>query len=73
MLRNSTGNTPDRAFIMSDDTAADEQFIDFKCPACGEQISFPKTCAGLAQECFNCTVAIIVPTEGGEGRRFPCL
>lgn len=56
---------------MSDDTTAEEQFIDFKCPCCGEQVSFPKFCAGLARECFNCTEPIIVPDSGGEGRRIP--
>jgi RimJ/RimL family protein N-acetyltransferase len=56
---------------MSDDTATEEQFIDFKCPACGEQVSYPQNCAGLAQECFNCGVPIIVPDNGGAARQIP--
>src|SRR5271170_2248656 len=59
------------AFIMSDDTAAEDQFIDFKCPCCGEQVSFPVTTSGSVQECFNCTEAIIVPERDGEGRQIP--
>lgn len=59
------------ALIMSDDTTSEEQFIDFKCPCCGEQVSFPKACAGLARECFNCNEPVIVPDSGGEGRRIP--
>jgi RimJ/RimL family protein N-acetyltransferase len=56
---------------MSDDTAAEDQFIDFKCPCCGEQVSFPATATGSVQECFNCTEPIIVPANGGEGRKIP--
>ena len=59
------------AFIMNDDTATEEQFIDFKCPCCGEQISFPATSGGSVQECVDCTEPIIVPESGGEGRRIP--
>src|SRR5208337_1067247 len=59
------------AFIMNDDTTTEEQFIDFKCPSCGQQISFPNTCAGLARECFNCNEPVIVPDSGGEGRLIP--
>jgi RimJ/RimL family protein N-acetyltransferase len=54
---------------MSDDT--EEQFIDFKCPHCGEQVSFPKSCVGRAQECFSCAEPVIVPESGGEGGRVP--
>jgi RimJ/RimL family protein N-acetyltransferase len=56
---------------MSDETATEEQFIDFKCPACGKEVSFPIGCAGLARECFNCAVPIVVPAEGEEARRIP--
>ena len=56
---------------MSDDTTTEEQFIDFKCPCCGEQVSFPKSCADRAMECFNCTEPVVVPDTGGEGRRIP--
>jgi RimJ/RimL family protein N-acetyltransferase len=56
---------------MNDDTAADDQFIDFKCPCCGELVSFPATSGGSMQECLNCTEAIILPERGSEGRRIP--
>jgi RimJ/RimL family protein N-acetyltransferase len=56
---------------MNDDTAADDQFIDFKCPCCGEETSFPATSANSVQECLNCTEAILVPAPGGEGRKIP--
>jgi RimJ/RimL family protein N-acetyltransferase len=56
---------------MDDDTAVDDQFIDFKCPCCGEQISFPTACRGTVQECFNCTEAILAPQSGVEGGRIP--
>jgi RimJ/RimL family protein N-acetyltransferase len=56
---------------MNDDTATEEEFLDFKCPSCGEQISFPKDCAGLARECFNCTQPLVVPGDGGMGGRIP--
>jgi RimJ/RimL family protein N-acetyltransferase len=56
---------------MNDDTAAEDQFIDFKCPCCGEQISFPATASNSVQECFNCTEPIVVPERGGEGRKIP--
>jgi RimJ/RimL family protein N-acetyltransferase len=56
---------------MNDDTAAEDQFIDFKCSCCGEQVSFPATSADSVQECFNCTNAIIVPERGGRGRQIP--
>jgi ribosomal-protein-alanine N-acetyltransferase len=56
---------------MNDETTAEEQFVDFKCPYCGEQVSFPKTFVGLAKECFNCNQPVIVPENGGEGRRIP--
>lgn len=56
---------------MSDETAAEEQFIDFECPCCQEQVSFPASAAGSLQECFNCTGAIIVPESGDKGHLIP--
>ncbi len=56
---------------MNDDTDTEEQFIDFKCPCCGEQVSFPKSCAGQARECLNCNEPIIVPDDGAEGLPIP--
>ena len=50
----------------------DESFVDFKCPFCGEQVSFPGDCAGLVRECLNCLEILIVPKAGGElGHRLP--
>jgi RimJ/RimL family protein N-acetyltransferase len=72
VLDNSTGKRVMLgAFIMNEDTATEEQFIDFKCPCCGEDISFPASAAKSVQECFGCTEAIIVPESGSEGRKIP--
>lgn len=47
-------------------------FIDFKCPHCGEMASFPDTHAGLPQECPNCSETVIVPADGSAlGRPLP--
>ena len=47
-------------------------FIDFKCPYCGDTISFPRETAGYAQACPGCTESVIVPEDGGgEGRKLP--
>ena len=44
----------------------EENFLDFKCPYCGEPISFPESAIGSAQECPNCMASLIVPEAGGE-------
>jgi RimJ/RimL family protein N-acetyltransferase len=44
----------------------EESFIDFKCPHCGEPVSFPQESAGFAQACPNCTQSLIVPDDGSE-------
>jgi RimJ/RimL family protein N-acetyltransferase len=44
----------------------EESFIDFKCPHCGEPVSFPQENAGFAQACPNCTQSLIVPDDGSE-------
>ena len=44
----------------------EENFIDFKCPYCGELVSFPQDNAGFAQACPNCTEGFIVPDDGSE-------
>jgi RimJ/RimL family protein N-acetyltransferase len=50
----------------------EENFLDFKCPHCGELNSFPQDCAGFARECLNCMESLIVPEAGGTvGRRLP--
>jgi len=50
----------------------EESFVDFKCPYCGEPVSFPQESAGFAQACPNCTESLIVPDDGGEvGKQIP--
>jgi len=50
----------------------EESFIDFKCPYCGEPVSFPEVNAKSLQACPSCMEALIVPDVGGEvGRRIP--
>ncbi len=44
----------------------EESFIDFKCPHCGEMVSFPGQDAGFAQACPNCTQSFIVPEDGSD-------
>ena len=44
----------------------EENFIDFICPACGEPVSFPQSCAGFVQACPNCTQDLIVPDDGSQ-------
>jgi len=44
----------------------EESFIDFKCPYCGEAVSFPRESAGFALACPNCTESFIVPDDGSE-------
>jgi ribosomal-protein-alanine N-acetyltransferase len=52
---------------------SDEQnFIDFKCPHCGENNSFAEDAAGHVRECFNCLEPVIVPkTSGDIGGKLP--
>ena len=50
----------------------EESFVDFKCPYCGEPVSFPQESAGFAQACPNCTESVIVPDDGSEvGKQIP--
>jgi len=50
----------------------EESFIDFKCPYCGETISFPRENAGYPQACPGCTESVIVPEDGSpEGAKLP--
>ena len=52
--------------------STDEDFLDFKCPYCGELVSYPSDSVGYARECFNCLESIIVPPAGeSKGRRIP--
>jgi RimJ/RimL family protein N-acetyltransferase len=50
----------------------EESFIDFKCPYCGDPVSFPQENAGFVQACPGCFESLIVPDDGGEvGRLIP--
>jgi RimJ/RimL family protein N-acetyltransferase len=52
--------------------SADEQFLDFKCPYCGEMNSFPQDCSGHVRECVNCMESLIVPGTGNpSGKKIP--
>jgi RimJ/RimL family protein N-acetyltransferase len=44
----------------------EENFIDFKCPYCGELVSFPREDAGSLQACPGCTQSLIVPEDGSD-------
>ena len=45
----------------------DEQdFTDFKCPYCGETVSFPQADVGFVRACPNCIEDVIVPKPGEE-------
>ena len=44
----------------------EESFLDFKCPYCGEMVSFPAAHAGLVEECPLCFESLIVPKDGGD-------
>lgn len=51
---------------------SEENFIDFKCPHCGEMVSFPQEFVGHVQECPLCAENCIVPADGsGLGRAIP--
>src|SRR5262245_47759491 len=44
----------------------EQNFVDFKCPHCGELNSFPENSIGNVRECFNCMAALIVPKPPAE-------
>jgi len=47
-------------------------FVDFKCPHCGEAVSFPDQWIGRPQTCPACSQILIVPQPGAEfGLRLP--
>jgi [ribosomal protein S5]-alanine N-acetyltransferase len=50
----------------------EESFVDFKCPHCGDGVSFPGEYVGRAEECPNCANSLIVPRDGSEvGGKLP--
>src|SRR5437867_3785147 len=53
-------------------TSLEESLIDFKCPHCKAELSFPEFRIGTAQECPFCFKIVVVPTRGSEmGGRLP--
>jgi ribosomal-protein-alanine N-acetyltransferase len=56
---------------MNDNIVTEETFIDFTCPHCGEEVSFPAGCAGLVRDCFSCQEPLVVPQTGGEAAPIP--
>jgi RimJ/RimL family protein N-acetyltransferase len=49
----------------------EESFLDFKCPHCGDAVSFPQDCAGMVRECPSCIESLIVPNDGSAAGRKP--
>lgn len=45
---------------------ADDKFIDFQCPYCKTELSFPESYAGTAQGCPDCLESIVVPVQNAE-------
>jgi len=41
-------------------------FIDFRCPACGKDVSFPDHWVGTVQECLWCSRIMVVPPASAE-------
>jgi RimJ/RimL family protein N-acetyltransferase len=48
---------------------AEEDFIDFSCPYCGEPVSFPLQHHNSLQQCPMCFEGIVVPEKSGEPGR----
>ena len=44
----------------------EESFLDFKCPYCGEPVSFHRESAGSLQACPSCPESLLVPADGSE-------
>jgi RimJ/RimL family protein N-acetyltransferase len=44
----------------------DENFIDCKCPSCGEPVSFRGDSVGGVEKCPHCTADLVVPGDGSE-------
>lgn len=50
----------------------EESFVDFKCPYCGDAVSFPQDSVALVQECPLCSESLLLPAPGSEvGQRIP--
>jgi RimJ/RimL family protein N-acetyltransferase len=55
---------------MNEDTLrimeTEENFIDCKCPYCGDTVSFREDSAGGVEECSSCMENLVVPDDGNE-------
>ena len=49
----------------------EENFVDFTCPYCQGDVSFPETEAGRLQECPACSESLVVPAAGQAGAKPP--
>lgn len=49
--------------------SVEEDFIDSQCPACSQNLSFPASRAGFAEECPFCCIALILPSANGKPAR----
>jgi aminoglycoside 6'-N-acetyltransferase len=50
----------------------DDNFVDFKCPHCGETVSFPADAISVLQECPICCESFLIPAAGSAvGRVIP--
>jgi len=51
---------------------SEDNFVDFKCPHCGEIVSFPREDSTKLRACPNCLNDLIVPEPGAQvGRKLP--
>jgi Mlc titration factor MtfA (ptsG expression regulator)/RimJ/RimL family protein N-acetyltransferase len=46
--------------------AFESGFVDFRCPYCGNTVSFPGPEAGTLKQCPNCLESLIVPDRAGQ-------
>jgi RimJ/RimL family protein N-acetyltransferase len=50
----------------------EDNFVDFKCPYCGDTVSCPADAAHVLQECPHCSESLLMPQDGSaEGRPVP--
>jgi RimJ/RimL family protein N-acetyltransferase len=51
---------------------SEEDFVDLKCPYCGEMNSFPAADSRVIRECLNCLNTLMMPEPGQTvGRKLP--
>ena len=57
---------------MTNSEPSNDQFIDFQCPYCSSELSFPETKLGTAQECPFCFETVVVlPANSKMGWKLP--